>query len=216
MIGVLGGTFDPVHFGHLRAAVELREALGLDEVRLLPCGSPPHREPPVASGADRLAMLEAAVAGEPGLAVDTRELERAGPSYMVDTLASLRTELGPARPLCLLLGTDAFAGLDRWHDWRRIPELAHLVVAQRPGAELPAAGPVAELLRERRVSEVQALRCAGAGKVYIVHVTRLEISASDIRRRLAAGRSVRYLLPDAVLERIRARGLYRRVGGEES
>ncbi len=208
MIGVLGGTFDPVHFGHLRAAVELREALGLDEVRLLPCGSPPHRDPPVASGADRRAMLEAAIAGEPGLAVDARELERPGPSYMVDTLASLRAELGHQEPLCLLVGSDAFAGLDRWHEWRRIPELAHLVVARRPGADLPGTGAVAELLAARRVHEVAALRTRPAGRILIQPVTLLDISATRIRALLAAGRSVRYLLPEAALEIVRARRLY--------
>lgn len=208
MIGILGGTFDPVHFGHLRAAVELREALGLDEVRLLPCGRPPHRDPPVASAADRRAMLEAAIAGEPGLAVDTRELERPGPSYMVDTLASLRAELGPRAPLCLLVGSDAFAGLDRWHEWRRIPELAHLVVARRPGADLPGTGAVAELLAARRVPEVAALRARPAGRILIQPVTLLDISATRIRALLAAGRSVRYLLPEAVLEIVRARRLY--------
>ena len=208
MIGILGGTFDPVHLGHLRTAVELREALGLEEVRLLPCGTPPHREPPVASGADRLAMLEAAIAGEPGLAVDTRELERPGPSYMVDTLASFRAELGPGRPLCLLLGTDALAGLERWHRWRRIPELAHLVVARRPGADLPAAGAVGELLAARRVDNTAALREAPAGRILVRDVTLLDISATRIRALLAQGRSVRYLVPEAVLELIHARGLY--------
>lgn len=208
-VGILGGTFDPIHFGHLRPALELMETLGLAEVRLIPCGRPPHRNPPRASAAARLAMLQLAVAGQPGLRVDARELERPGPSYMVDTLASLRAELG-ATPLCLLLGSDAFLGLPQWHRWQDLLALAHLVVMHRPGwgldESLPA--PLAPLVAARQVHEAAALAVQPAGSILLTPVTPLDISATAIRALVAAGRSPRYLLPDAVWDHIRTHGLY--------
>lgn len=208
-IGVLGGTFDPVHFGHLRSALELLETLGLAEVRLVPCGHPPHRNPPRAPASARLAMLELAVTGQPGLRVDPRELERPGPSYMVDTLASLRGEQG-TRPLCLILGSDAFLGLPGWHRWQELVQLAHLVVMHRPGWDLDdnLAAPLAQLVEARRVYEAAALAAQPAGSILLVPVTPLDISATAIRTLIAAGRSPRYLLPDVVWEHIRAHGLY--------
>ena len=208
MIGVFGGTFDPVHFGHLRPALELLEGLGLEEVRMIPCRRPPHRGLPQATPAQRLAMLKAGVGDTPGLRVDDRELRREGPSYMVDTLASLRGELGDTR-LCLLLGMDALAGLASWHDWRTILELAHLVVAHRPGWTAPEAGEIGELVRARRSDSVDALRAEASGRILFRPVTQLEISASGIRGLLTAGRSPRFLLPDAVLAIIEREGIYR-------
>jgi nicotinate-nucleotide adenylyltransferase len=207
MIGVLGGTFDPIHHGHLRLAVEVREALGLRELRLVPARVPPHRERPLASAADRLAMLRAAVAGSPGLAVDTREIDREGPSYTVDTLRSLRAE-HPEEPVCLCLGMDAFRSLDTWHLWRELPRLAHLAVVRRPGGRAPRAGPVAELLSAARVARPEDLQRAPAGAVALVDVPPLAISATRIRALVGAGRDPRWLLPDGVLAVIRERGLY--------
>ena len=135
MIGIFGGTFDPVHFGHLRPALDVKQALGLREMRLIPCFSPPHRQQPVANPGQRLTMLRAAVGEEPELLVDNREMKREGVSYMVDTLSSLREEFGD-EPLCLVLGSDAFLQLDGWHRWREIIELAHIVVTHRPGWEM--------------------------------------------------------------------------------
>lgn len=208
-VGIFGGTFDPVHFGHLRSALEMLETLGLAEVRLVPCGQPPHRHPPRADAAARRAMLELAVAGQPGLRVDARELERPGPSYMVDTLASLRAELG-ATPLCLLLGSDAFLGLPQWHRWQELLSLAHLVVMHRPGWGLDQspASPLAALLAARRVHTAADLAPQPAGHILLTAVTPLDISATAIRTLIGAGRSPRYLLPDAVWEHIRARGWY--------
>lgn len=208
-IGILGGTFDPVHIGHLRSALELLETLALAEVRLIPCGHPPHRNPPHASAAARRAMLDLAVAGQPGLRVDSRELERPGPSYMVDTLASLRDEVG-ATPLCLLLGSDAFLGLPRWHRWQELLQLAHLVVMHRPGWTLETSleAPLAQLVTARRVATVAALAAQPAGSLLLAPVTPLDISASAIRALVAAGRSPRYLLPDGVWDYIRDQGLY--------
>jgi len=208
MIGVLGGTFDPVHHGHLRPAVELRRDLGLDEVRLVPCHVPPHRAAPGATPAQRRDMLAAAIADERGLVLDERELARPGPSYMVDTLTSMRAEFG-ARPLCLILGMDALHGLHTWRRWRELGELAHLVVMHRPGWSWPEEGEVAALVAERRVHDPARLRAAPAGAILGWSVTQMDISASGIRAQVLAGASPRYLLPDPVLVLIRRWGLYR-------
>lgn len=207
-LGLLGGTFDPVHHGHLRIALEVLEQQRLAELRLLPCRQPPHRDVPVASPAQRLAMLEQAVAGQAGFRVDDRELHRAGPSYTVDTLLSLRTEL-PATPLCLLIGQDAFAELHRWDRWRQLFELAHLIVLARPGADLGLAAVLRAQLERRQLRAGSQLRQTLAGGILFQDVTQLQISATHIRQLLASGRSPRYLLPEAVHAYIRNHGLYR-------
>ncbi len=199
MIGLFGGTFDPIHFGHLRCALEIAEQLQLGEVRMLPCGQPPHRDAPQATAAQRRRAVELALQGQSLLCLDSRELERPGPSYMVDTLTSLRAEVGN-QSVCLILGQDAFNGLASWQQWERLPELAHLVVITRPGVESPTQGPIAALVAQRAVDNAEVLRTRAAGAILFCQVTALEISASDIRARLANGRSVKYLLPDAVLE----------------
>lgn len=207
-IGIFGGTFDPVHFGHLRPALELQEALDLEEVRFIPSAVPPHRETPAVGAPVRLELLELAIAGQAGFRVDDRELHRAGRSYTVDTLVSLRGELGDARSLCLLLGMDAFLGLAEWHRWQELLDLAHLVVAHRPGWNAPTSGPLGGLVRACRVQDRRALAARPQGHVYLQGVTPLDISATRIRSLLAAGRSVRYLLPDRVWERLERDGLY--------
>lgn len=210
MIGIYGGTFDPIHYGHLRTALEAKEILGLDQIRLVPCQIPPHRDTPGATPAQRLALLEAALAdAEPGFRIDTRELERPGPSYMVDTLASIRAEIGAGKPLCLILGLDAFLQLHRWHRWRDLPGLAHIAVMRRPGAEPDFPGELRAWLDQRLVPEPRPLRERACGGVHFIEVSQLEISATRIRAALAQGLSARYLLPDAVLRSIRALGLYR-------
>lgn len=209
LVGVFGGTFDPVHVGHLRAALELRELLELDELRFVPSGLPPHRDPPFASGEQRAAMLDAALAGEPGLVVDRCEIERPGPSYTIDTLASMREKLADTA-LCLVLGHDAWCGLDRWQRWRDVFELAHVVVTGRPGSNEPAG---AVLEAERRVREVPAprnLRERGHGAILFCEITRLEISASRLRAFAAAGRSLRFLVPDPVRDLIESERYYQR------
>lgn len=211
MIGVFGGTFDPVHLGHLRPALELTEALGLDRVAWIPCRQPPHRGQPVASPEQRLRMLQAAVEGVPGFHTDQRELRRQGPSYMVDTLESLRQEL-VREPLCLLLGMDAFLGLSGWHEWRRILDLAHIVVAERPGWERPQRGALAGLVAERVTERVEDLRARPAGRILFRAVTRLEISATEIRTRVAAGHSARFLVPERVREIIEQENIYSAAG----
>ena len=211
MIGIYGGTFDPLHFGHLRTAVEVKEALSLDELRLTPCGMPAHRHRPVASPLQRQRMLEMVLERnpEPGLRLDDRELRRSGPSYMVDTLRSLRDEY-PHASLCLVVGADAFQGLDRWSRWESLFELAHLVVMVRPEAGVGALSKALEQqLSIRKTNNPLRLRETAGGYIYEVAVTQLAISATRIRQLIASGASIRYLLPDNVLEYIQAEGLYR-------
>jgi nicotinate-nucleotide adenylyltransferase len=196
-IGVFGGTFDPVHFGHLRTAYELGMRLELSQVRFVPCSVPPHRGEPVADAQARVRMLEAAIADVPEFVVDLRELERPGPSYTVDTLASLRAD-HPDDPLCLLLGMDAFLGLAGWRDWRRLLDLAHIAVANRPGWRVPDDGVLGRLLEDRRAPGRAALHERSHGSVLVVDVTRLEIASSDIKRSIQDGVAPKYLLPRAV------------------
>jgi nicotinate-nucleotide adenylyltransferase len=208
-IGIFGGTFDPIHYGHLRTAFELLQALRLNEMRFMPAGNPPHREQPIASSEQRLAMVKAAVAGQAGFVVDDREMRREGPSYSVDTLAALRADF-PDRPLCLIVGMDAFLGLPKWHQWREILQLAHLVVAHRPGWRAPSMGPLGELLVDRGTGRINDLHESIAGRIYIHAVTQLEISSTEVRKLIASGRDPRYLMPDSVREIIETTGCYSR------
>ncbi|MEP5765053.1 MAG: nicotinate-nucleotide adenylyltransferase [Halieaceae bacterium] len=207
-IGLLGGTFNPVHFGHLRSALELREQLGLGQVRLIPAAVPPHRELPSCGAELRAEMVELAVASEPGLACDRRELGREGPSYTVDTLLELREELGPEQSLCLIVGTDAIIAIDSWHRWRELIELAHIVVVARPGWALPDAGEVANWLARHLTEDPSSLQHSPSGKLVLQQLRQLPISATEIRQLIADGRSPRYLIPDAVWERICTTGAY--------
>jgi nicotinate-nucleotide adenylyltransferase len=208
MIGIYGGTFDPVHYGHLRTALEVEETFALEELRFVPCQIPPHRETPGASAGQRLRMLRATLAdSEPRLRIDPRELERPGPSYMVDTLESLREELGKVS-LGLILGMDAFLGLTGWHRWEALFDLAHIVVMQRPGYRPELATELQDRVAGRITEQPETLRASRSGRVCFVTVTQLEISASRIRQVIASQRSARYLTPDAVLAVIREENLY--------
>ena len=209
MIGVLGGTFDPVHLGHLRPALDCLQSLGLAELRFIPLNVAVHRPQPEAAASWRLAMLEAAIAGQPGFRVDTRELGRPGGSFSYDTLQSLRAELGEARPLCLLLGGDAFRGFADWHRPREILDLAHLVVMQRPGVCGPLAPGLEVLCAGRTCEDPRALREAPGGRILFQAVTQMEIGSTRVRALLRAGRGARYLVPEAVLALIAQAGLYR-------
>jgi nicotinate-nucleotide adenylyltransferase len=207
-IGVFGGTFDPIHFGHLRTALELSEALGLAEVRFVPCSEPPHRDRKPTAGNLRLEMIKTATAEHQGFVIDDRELRRSGPSYTVDTLSSLKDDF-PQTPLCLLLGMDAFLGLSGWHRWTELFELAHLVVAQRPGWIMPEGSLLRRLLEERRTAEPARLHETPSGHIFLQDVTQLEISATELRQTIAAGVDPRYLLPDSVRAIILDSGCYR-------
>lgn len=207
-IGIFGGTFDPVHIGHLRGALEVLEMLELDELRLIPNALPPHRDTPQSSSQDRLAMVQLAVADVPALTVDARELERDQPSYTIDTLESLRAELEEDDQLFLLMGWDAFCGLPGWHRWEELLQHCHILVLQRPDADSEAPEALRDMLAARSVADPHALVGSG-GQISFVWQAPLGVSATRIRQSLASGRSVRFLVPDAVLAYINAHGLYR-------
>lgn len=211
-IGVFGGTFDPIHYGHLRTAYEVLAALQLSQVRFFPCGEPPHRAAPIGSPAQRRDLVAAAVEDEPRFALDERELHRIGPSYSVDTLASLRDEFDET-PLALILGMDAFLGLLGWHRWHDLFELGHVVVAHRPGWKVPATGPLGDLVRERGTAQVGDLHSEAAGRIYVLAVTQLEIASTDIRAMIREGGDPRYLMPPRVQQLIEERGYYGPKGG---
>lgn len=204
-IGILGGTFDPVHFGHLRPALDLADALGLDTLRLLPCHQPSHRGRPGASTMQRIAMLRHAIEGVPRLMVDTRESERDKPSYSVDTLQSFRDEFADAQ-LLFFMGLDAFQNFCNWHQWQRILELAHLVVVPRPAVQLD--GDAEHLMMSRKRDSREELQDL-AGGILMQPVTQMEISATAIRAMVAAGRDIRYMTPDSVCRYIAQHQLYR-------
>jgi len=206
-VAIFGGTFDPVHYGHLRAAAEISERLKVSDFRLVPAGRPPHRDGTWAEPFHRLAMLELAVAPYSDLHVDEREVRRDGPSFMVETLESVRAEIG-AVPLLLCVGQDAANQLDQWHRWQDLPTLAHLVVMTRPRSAPRYPAALAEVLESRRVKRARDLMRSPAGLVCHVEVTQLAISSTDIRRQLARGWDPRFLLPATVLSYIRKHGLY--------
>lgn len=206
-IGLFGGTFDPLHYGHLRTAFELWQVLRLAEVRFMPTGSPPHREEPLAPAQLRLEMVRAAVADQPAFVVDDREVRRAGVSYSVDTLTELRAE-NPERSLCLILGMDAFLGLPNWHRWRDLLDLAHVIVAHRPGWRAPTMGPLGEVMVDRGTGSVRDLHEQLGGRIYVHAVTQLEISSTDLRQLIAQGRDPRYIVPEEVRRIIRETKCY--------
>ncbi|SEL79117.1 nicotinate-nucleotide adenylyltransferase [Pseudoxanthomonas sp. GM95] len=209
---IYGGTFDPFHNGHLAIARIAGNAL-FAPVTLIPAADPPHRPPPGADAAQRLAMLEAAVAGDACLRVDRRELDRQGRSYTVDTLRSLRADLGPEAPLALLVGADSFLGLPSWHDWEALFELAHLVVADRSGSLIDSLSPaLADKTATRWANEAAQLHASPAGRVLCLHQPLHDVSASEVRRRIAEGGDWQALVPPPVAVFIRAHGLYGAAG----
>ena len=212
-VGIFGGTFNPIHFGHLRLAEDMAEGLGLSRVLFIPTGQPPHRGAPRTAATHRLEMVRRAVAGNPRFGVDAREVARPDPSYTVDTLTTLRAELGNEQPLWLLLGADAFLGLPGWHAWRRLFDLANIAVAARPGARLLQSDAMPDILKDEVSQRQQAAGSASgpAGSVLLRAMTPLDISATAIRDTLARQGSARYLLPDAVLDYIHEHQLYARL-----
>ncbi len=197
-LAILGGTFDPVHLGHLRVAWEAAEFLDAD-VHLMPANVPPHRAQPIASAVQRVAILRAALQGQDRLVLDQRELHRDGPSYSVDTLIELRQEIGTTRPVVLLVGADAYSGLPSWHRWRELFDLAHIGVLTRAGHEIRESPELAAQTRTRRIEAASELQQSASGSVIDIRVSALEISATHIRNELAAGREPRYLVPASLL-----------------
>jgi nicotinate-nucleotide adenylyltransferase len=213
-IGIFGGTFDPIHYGHLRLAEEIIETAKLAEVRFLPSGTPPHRGRPGADPRHRVEMARLAVAGNSRFIVDDRETLRAGPGYTYDTLTEVRKEIGNQRPIALMLGADAFLELATWHRWHALFDLTHVIVAYRPGFPIDTwqsrmPEPLAHEYAARHMQQPLAVHLAPAGGIAAVSMTGLDISATFVRSAVHAGSSPRYLLPDAVLDYIRAQGLYR-------
>lgn len=206
-LALFGGTFDPVHLGHLSVAWEAAELLDA-EVRLMPANVPPHRPAPRASSSERVALLQAALKGQARLSLDTRELEREGPSYTVDTLREVRGEVGD-RPLVLLVGADAFAGLPTWHRWRELFELAHIGVLSRPGVAVDVPDALCAEQAKRGVGDTLGIKRTPAGHIVELAVTPLEISATRIRELLAVGRDPRYLLSCGVFEDVALLAPYR-------
>jgi nicotinate-nucleotide adenylyltransferase len=206
-LAIMGGAFDPVHYGHLRTAVELQSHYQLGEVRFVPSANPPHRAPHIASAETRTAMLDAALQGLQGCSVDSRELRRAGPSFSILTLEELRAEEND-RSLCMILGMDAFLSLGSWHRWDELPRLAHLLVAHRPGWQPPQSGELGDFVREHLSSDVDDLHATPSGRLFIHEVTQLEISSSAIRTLIAADQPVDFLLPKAALTIATESGCY--------
>ncbi len=212
-IGILGGTFDPIHYGHLRLAEEMLELANLRQIRFIPTGIPPHREAPQVSAEHRSAMVQLAIADQPAFVMDDREVRQATPCYTVDTLRELRGELGAKQPLCLLMGGDAFLQLHTWHEWEQLFELAHIVVGYRPGFTIEERihGAPEKLRRhyQQRLCSVDALPQQPNGGVVELVIPKLEISATLIRSRVAENRTIRYLLPNAVANYIHQHHLYK-------
>ena len=209
LLAIYGGAFDPVHDGHLAVARAAREALNA-RIALVPTGDPRHRAPAHAAALHRMAMLERAIAGEPFLCIDARELTRDGPSYSIDTLEELREELGPHAPLAMIVGDDAFAGLSKWHRWGELFDLAHIVVASRP-QPTPIPVELTECVAARHVEDPDQLHEAPAGHVFRLNLPLHPQSSSAIRARIAAGLPLQGWVPEAVADYIAAQGLYRPV-----
>lgn len=196
-LAYFGGTFDPIHYGHLRTAFELLEALQVSKIEFLPSGQPPHRTVTYASNELRLKMVRAAIAAEPSFGVDDRECSRQSPSFTVDTLTELRHEW-PNRSICLLIGMDAFLSMPQWHRFNELLQLAHIVVAHRPGWKVPEDGLLGQWLTSHMTRDIAALHQTLFGRIYVHEVTQLEISSSAVRALIAQGRDPKYLLPPTV------------------
>lgn len=206
MIGIIGGTFDPIHFGHLRPALEIMEQFSLDELRFIPSASPPHRWQPDASAEHRIKMTALAIDAIEGFTLDDREYRREGASYTIDTLKSIRHEIGNDVPLCMIIGMDAFQSFTQWHDWKNILTLTHLVVSPRPGYEKSAQQ---RWVQPFLTHDASTLKKQAAGKLFFSDVIQFDISATHIRKQLLNGRSAAYLLPESVRKYIDKQQLYR-------
>lgn len=208
MIGLFGGSFDPVHLGHVATAKELRERLGLSEIRFVPAARSPLK-PEVTADGHRVAMLERALAGHPGLVLDRSELDRPPPSYTIDTLRRLRQAVGPVESVVFILGLDSFLELPRWKEWQALTALAHLLVVSRPGS-LPRFSPeLAAWLDERRADGIDALASAPAGRVLLVEATPRDVASRRIRSAVQAGEDTSGWLNPAVRDYIDQHQLYR-------
>lgn len=203
-IGINGGTFDPIHYGHLRAALEVMQKIALEQVRFVPCYQPVHRGKPSVSAKQRCEMIALAIEAQPNFVLDTIEIDRGGPSYMVDTLAELQRQIESDCGLVLMMGTDAFAKFCSWHQWQEILMLANLVVMHRPGEALDLHGDEAKLFAQRAVQKFSALH----GQIMELAITQLDISSTAIRADIERGVLPDYLAPYRVCKYIQKHGLY--------
>ena len=210
LIGLLGGTFNPIHFGHLRMAQELVEVLSLAELRFIPAAKPPHKAVPAVSAQQRADMVQLAIADNPLFKLDTCELNRQGASYTIDTLIALREELGEHVSLCLIMGSDAFSKLDSWHRWNELLNYCHIVLVQRPDSQSQPklSNPLTALLTNHYTENNEDLTEQSAGYIHMQHITAQDISATNIRHQLASGHTAKYLLPEQVLTYIKQQHLY--------
>lgn len=207
MIGIFGGTFDPVHFGHIKPVLNVKQALNLSQIRFIPNSVPPHREEPWLSAEQRLSLLQSALEEYDDMVVDPRELDRGGPSYMIDTLRSLKSDYQD-ESICLVIGMDAFFGIAQWRQWKQLFELCHLVVTTRPGFDqaliLEQVG--AEnypFLAEKMTQDIETLKQGNAGNILLQSVPLLDISSTEIRNRLLKGEDVSQLMPDEAHQKLR-------------
>jgi nicotinate-nucleotide adenylyltransferase len=207
MIAVMGGSFDPIHIGHLRVAIEVRDHLHVDQLRLIPCGQPPHKKQTIATAEQRLQMLALAVDDEQSLMIHDREIRRDRTSYTVDTLADLRAQSGQ-QPMCLIVGADAYQQLNGWHQWQRLFELAHLIVVQRPGYTIEANTEVADYTINRSIDAPHQLTQHSAGSLYFMQIPPLKISSTRIRALALDGKNYRYLVPDKVYQWMQQQQIY--------
>jgi nicotinate-nucleotide adenylyltransferase len=210
LIGLLGGTFNPIHNGHLRLAQELADALSFSEVHFIPSANPPHKAAPEVSAQHRAAMVQLAIADNPLFKLDTRELDRKGASYTIDTLISLQEELGGSVALCLIMGSDAFTHLNTWHRWQALIDYCHIILVQRPtsAAQPKLAEELSVLLHDHYTENISDLSTESAGFIHMQKITALDISATNIREQLKAGHSPRYLMPGNVIEYVKSNKLY--------
>lgn len=213
LIGIFGGTFDPIHYGHLRVAEEIVETIDLQKMYFIPAGNPWLRPAPIASSQHRAEIVQIAIQDNPRFILDKREINREGISYSVDSLRELKQEFGKKTVLCFVIGADAFIKLAKWNNWRETFNLCHFIIVARPGHQLISNHDMLpiELQEEcskRWVSSVSSLRSSDNGLLFIAPTTMLDISATTIRARIAAGESVRYLVSDAVLRYIKANQIY--------
>tara|TARA_B110000046_G_C13021191_1_gene411313 strand:+ start:1263 stop:1895 length:633 start_codon:yes stop_codon:yes gene_type:complete len=207
-IALFGGTFNPVHFGHLRIATELAELLQVDSIRMMPCAFPPHRSEPEVSGEQRLQMLQLAIGEETILHADGIELQRPAPSYSVDTVRLIREQIDGQTPLFLCIGMDALNGLDSWHDWQRIKDYCHIVVSSRPGFTIPHRGHLADWINLHRCDDLTTLRQSAQGNIYFCELTMLAISSTGIRNKVSNDDNISYLTPKSVVNYIQQHHLY--------
>lgn len=208
MIGIYGGTFDPIHFGHLRSALDVAEQLGLSKVLMIPSAQPPHRETPVVSVEHRWQMLQLALEGQQLMVADDREIQRKGPSYTYDTLTELRQEYN-GEALCLIQGGDVFQKLHTWHRWQELLDLTHIVVMRRAGENVLWDALVEKRYSQCLTNDKTELESKAAGKIIELDVVPLSISATQIRNKILMNEKIKYLLPDNVLAHIDKHKLYR-------